>query len=163
MNKAVFLDRDGVINHDPGDYTKSWEEFRFNDHVMEALKAFQDAGFLLIIVTNQGGIAKGLYSLEEYDHLSEQMLKCFDDEGIRISEVYFSPHHEVTGKSLTRKPGSLLVERGIARFEVDPSSSFIIGDKERDIFAGEKAGLTGIQIPVNSSLLDVKDRILNHS
>ncbi len=163
MNKAIFLDRDGVINRDPGDYTKNWKEFEFNDDVIPALKSFQDAGYLLIIVTNQGGIAKGLYTLEDYDHLTKNMLQTFDRHGIKIEEVYFSPHHEVTGRSLTRKPGSLLVERGIYKYNIDPASSFIIGDKERDIFAGEKAGLTGIQIPVNSSLLEFKERILKDS
>jgi D-glycero-D-manno-heptose 1,7-bisphosphate phosphatase len=160
MNKAVFLDRDGVINHDPGDYTKSWAEFQFNDGLFDSLTAFQNAGYLLVIITNQGGIAKGLYTQADYEELTANMLQAFKDEGIHISGVYHSPHHEVTGKSLTRKPGSLLIERAVYRHNIEPKHSYMIGDKERDIFAGEQVGLEGILIPVNSSLLEIEQKIL---
>lgn len=160
MNKAVFLDRDGVINHDPGDYTKSWEEFRFNPGVFDSLRRFQEAGYLLIIVTNQGGIAKGLYSQADYEHLTARMLAAFEAEGVRIAEVYHSPHHEVTGRSLTRKPGSLLIERAVYKYNISPENSYMIGDKERDIFAGEAVGVQGIQIPVNSPLATIEQKIL---
>ena len=74
MNKAVFLDRDGVINHDPGDYTKSVEEFTILPNVLEALKKIQDKGYLLILVTNQGGIAKGMYSHDEVAKIHKYFL-----------------------------------------------------------------------------------------
>ncbi len=160
MNKAVFLDRDGVINHDPGDYTKSWDEFRFNEGLFDSLKAFQGAGYLLVIITNQGGIAKGLYTQADYDELTANMLRAFEEEGIHFSDVYHSPHHEVTGRSLTRKPGSLLIERAVYRYNIAPEHSYMIGDKERDIFAGEQVGLEGILIPVNGSLKEVEQKIL---
>lgn len=160
MNKAVFLDRDGVINHDPGDYTKSWAEFRFNEGLFDSLREFQKAGYLLVIITNQGGIAKGLYSESDYEALTENMLQAFKDEEIHITGVYHSPHHEVTGRSLTRKPGSLLIERAVYRYNIAPEHSYMIGDKERDIFAGEQVGLEGILIPVNSSLQEVEQKIL---
>lgn len=160
MNKAVFLDRDGVINHDPGDYTKSWDEFRFNDGLFDSLKAFQGAGYLLVIITNQGGIAKGLYTQADYEELTANMLQAFEDQGIHFAGVYHSPHHEVTGKSLTRKPGSLLIERAVYQHNIAPEHSYMIGDKERDIFAGEQVGLEGILIPVNGSLKQVEQKIL---
>ncbi|NND94154.1 MAG: HAD family hydrolase [Flavobacteriales bacterium] len=160
MNKAVFLDRDGVINRDPGDYTKNWREFEFNDDVIDVLKEFQDAGFKLIIITNQGGIAKGLYSQEDYDHLTKNMLEVMSRNNLEISEVYFSPHHDDYSRSISRKPDSLLFERALYKYDIDPLQSFIIGDKERDIFAGEKVGVKGVLIPVNGSLQEVKNRIL---
>lgn len=160
MNKAVFLDRDGVINHDPGDYTKSWEEFTFNDGVFESLKRFQEAGFLLIVITNQGGIAKGLYSQSDYERTTRLMCEAFEEQGIHIKDVYHSPHHDLTGRSLSRKPGSLMIERALYKHNIDPSSSVMIGDKERDIFAGEAAGVRGILIPVNSSLQAIESQIL---
>jgi len=160
-NKAVFLDRDGVINRDPGDYTYNWREFEFNPDLVETLKEFQDAGFMLIIITNQGGIAKGLYTLEDYQKLTRNMLEVFKSNGIKIQQVYFSPHHDEVGKSLSRKPGSLLLERAIYKYNIDPAESFMIGDRERDIFAGEKVGVQGILIQANSSLKLIKDRILN--
>ncbi|NNC82296.1 MAG: HAD family hydrolase [Flavobacteriales bacterium] len=160
MNKAVFLDRDGVINRDPGDYTKNWKEFEFNDGVIEVLQEFQEAGYLLLIVTNQGGIAKGLYTQEDFDDLTENMLEVMNRNNLTISEVYFSPHHEDYSRSISRKPDSLLFERGLYKYDIDPQRSFIIGDKERDIFAGEKVGLQGILIPVNGSLHEIKHRIL---
>jgi D-glycero-D-manno-heptose 1,7-bisphosphate phosphatase len=159
--KAVFLDRDGVINRDPGDYTYNWREFEFNPDLIETLKEFQKKGFLLIIVTNQGGIAKGRYTLGDYQELTKNMLEVFKSKGVTITEVYFSPHHDEVGRSLTRKPDSLLLERAIYKFNIDPAASFMIGDRERDIFAGEKVGIPGILIEANSSLTLIKDRILN--
>lgn len=160
-NKAIFLDRDGVINRDPGDYTYNWREFEFNPDLIETLKEFQDAGFLLIIVTNQGGIAKGRYTMEDYKELTHNMLQVFESNGVHIADVFFSPHHDEVGKSLSRKPGSLLLERAIYKYDVDHAASFMIGDRERDIFAAQKVGIPGILIEANSSLKLIKDRILN--
>ncbi|MGB1033243.1 MAG: D-glycero-alpha-D-manno-heptose-1,7-bisphosphate 7-phosphatase [Flavobacteriales bacterium] len=157
MNKAVFLDRDGVINHDPGDYTKSVEEFTILPNVLEALKKIQDKGYLLILVTNQGGIAKGLYSHKEVAKIHKYLLEECAKHEVKITEIYYSPHHDDFGKSLTRKPGSLMVERGLARFNVDPSRSYLIGDKQRDCDSGEKVGVKGILIPTNAPLMDYVD------
>jgi D-glycero-D-manno-heptose 1,7-bisphosphate phosphatase len=160
MNKAVLLDRDGVINHDPGDYTKSWEEFTFNPGVFESLRKFQAAGYILVIITNQGGIAKKLYTQNDYEFLTGKMRAAFEDEGLKISAVFHSPHHDSTGRSLTRKPGSLMVERALHRFNLNPADCYMIGDKERDIFAAEQVGVPGIQIPVNGSLSEIESQIL---
>ena len=80
------------------------------------------------------------------------MINAFADEGIVIEEVYYCPHHDSTGKCLCRKPGSLLVEKAIARFDIDASRSYFIGDRERDIIAGQSAGTKGILVEVNSDL-----------
>lgn len=159
-NKAVFLDRDGVINHDPGDYTRSLEEFHVLPTVFEALKQLQDAGFLLVLITNQGGIAKGQYTHEAVDKIHTSFVTSCAEHGIAITGIYYSPHHPDFGESLSRKPGGLMIEKACARYNIDPSVSWMIGDKARDIEAGNSAGVPGIQIPVNSDLIDVVPQLI---
>jgi D-glycero-D-manno-heptose 1,7-bisphosphate phosphatase len=91
--KAVFLDRDGVINVDKG-YVHRIEDFEFYPNVFKALKKLQDAGYKLFIVTNQSGIAVGYYTEEDFLKLTEFMLKEFEKEEIKIEKVYYCPHHE---------------------------------------------------------------------
>ena len=150
--KAIFLDRDGVINRDVLDYTWRIHDFKFLDGIFDACKELQQRGFLLIVVTNQGGIAKGLYSHQDVEALHSIMRKSFMDAGITLSEIYYCPHHDVKGKCLCRKPGSLMVEKAIARFGIDPSQSWFIGDRDRDIHAGKGAGVNGILVNVNDDL-----------
>lgn len=159
MNKAVFFDRDGVINHDPGDYTSSIEQFRILPGVFDFMKDCMDKGYYLIIITNQGGIAKGLYTHEDVSEIHQKLLFEASAAGIEIKDIYYSPHHDSVSNSISRKPGSLLVERALYKYKIDPGMSFFIGDKERDIFAGEGAGLKGILIPMNSNLSAISDLI----
>ena len=152
MRKALFLDRDGVINHDPSDYTQSWEDFDFLPGIEQFLKRKQDQGFLLILITNQGGIAKGLYSIETVNEIHRKMKAHFRSYGIEIAEVYYSPYHDDYSKSLSRKPGSIMIEKALARFELDPAHCVMIGDKMRDVECAENAGVRGVQVPVNADL-----------
>ena len=154
-NKAVFLDRDGVINRDILDYTWRLNDFSFLDGVFEACREFQSQNYLIIVVTNQGGIARGLYTHGHVAQLHQHMLQAFQKEGVNITEVYYCPHHDAHGKCLCRKPGSLLVEKALARFDIDPSASWFIGDRDRDIQAGAGAGVKGILVDVNSDLREV--------
>ncbi len=144
--KCIFLDRDGVINHDPGDYTWKLEEFIILKGVVEALAAFKQAGYRLVIITNQAGIAKGLYT-------EADVLACHDkmqrETGHLVDALYFSPYHPVATESLGRKPGSLLMEKAIARFGIDPGSSWMVGDKERDLIPAKKLGMRTILTPLN--------------
>ncbi|MEZ7887951.1 MAG: HAD family hydrolase [Flavobacteriales bacterium] len=161
MNRAVFLDRDGVINHDPGDYTKSLEEFIILPDVLEAFQLIKENNYRIILVTNQGGVAKGLYPLENvyeiHNYLRVEALKV----GVEIDEIYFAPYHDDYGKSLSRKPGSLMVERGLAKFQLNPAECVLVGDKARDVESGEKVGVPGIQIDVNGSLLEAMKKYFN--
>jgi D-glycero-D-manno-heptose 1,7-bisphosphate phosphatase len=152
MNKAIFLDRDGVINADMHDYTWRIGEFKILDGVFEACREFVNRGYMLIVITNQGGIAKNLYTHLEVAILHEHMLEKFREEGIQITEVYYCPHHDDFGKCLCRKPGSLLVEKALARFEIDPAASWFIGDRDRDMEAAKGAGVKGILVPANEDL-----------
>jgi D-glycero-D-manno-heptose 1,7-bisphosphate phosphatase len=154
MNKALFLDRDGVINHDPGDYTMSVEEFIILPTVVEALKIAQDKGFLIIVVTNQGGLAKGLYTESEVHAMHQKLRDTCQKSGVEITHIYYSPHHPDFGNSLTRKPESLLLERAIAKYRIDPSKSLMIGDRDRDVECARRVGVKGILIKTNDNLLD---------
>lgn len=153
--KAIFLDRDGVINHDPGDYTHSLAEFNVLPTVYEALKALQESGYLLILITNQGGIAKGQYTHQAVDQIHGAFRQECRSRDIEITDVFYSPHHPDYGESLSRKPGSLMIERACAKHQIDPSLSWMVGDKPRDIEAGNSAGVAGILIPVNGDLLQL--------
>ncbi len=155
MNKAIFLDRDGVINVERGDYTWLLEDFKLNDGLIEALKIFLERNYHLIVITNQGGIAKGLYKKEEVEYLHLHLARVLRNHGIELTEIYFCPHHPDTGNCICRKPGSQLLEKAIARFNVDASSSYFIGDADRDVEAGKKTGVKTIKIDPNSSLMSV--------
>ncbi len=163
MNKAVFFDRDGVINKEIGEYVYSEAQFVINDELIPALQRLQRNGFLLFIITNQGGIAKGLYSHEDVEKLHMHLLDSLKAHHIHISEIYYCPHHPDFGKCLCRKPDTLLLEKAVARFNIDVSQSFMIGDSERDIQAAEKLGIKGFQIQANTSILPICEKILvNH-
>lgn len=152
-NKAVFLDRDGVINRERDDYTYRMEDFIINEDVIDCLKIWSNIGYRIIIISNQGGIGKGIYTHEQVKMLHQFLREEFIKSGIIWTEVFYCPHHpEFTGKCLCRKPDSLLFEKAISKYGIDVEKSFMIGDKERDIQASSKAGIKGFLIEANSSL-----------
>lgn len=158
MNKAIFLDRDGVINVERG-YTHRLEDFVILPDLIEVLQLLQRRGYLLIIITNQSGIAKELYTQEDVEQIHVHLLEEFKKNNINISEIYYCVHHPDVSRCICRKPDSLFVEKGLARFQIDPGKSYFIGDKERDVEAATKGGVKGIQIPSNSSLKTILDQI----
>ena len=144
MNKCIFLDRDGVLNEDRTDYVYRVEDFIIPDGVPEALRLLKNAGYLLIVITNQAGIAKGLYTRNDvmacYDYLQSQ---C----GQLIDAIYYSPYHpNYNTASLTRKPDSLLLEKAIAKYNIEPNVSWMIGDALRDMQAGKRVGVRTVRI-----------------
>ncbi|MEZ0322892.1 MAG: D-glycero-beta-D-manno-heptose 1,7-bisphosphate 7-phosphatase [Hydrogenothermaceae bacterium] len=155
--KAVFLDRDGVINVDKG-YVHKIEEFEFYPNVFEALRKLQDAGFKLFVVTNQSGIAVGYYTEEDFLKLTDYMLKEFEKKGIKIDKVYYCPHHEngivpeYSFKCDCRKPESGMIRQAIKEFGIDPKKSFLIGDKENDILAAHKENIKAILVKTGQGL-----------
>ena len=160
LNKAIFLDRDGIINFDEG-YVTSLKDFRILPGVFETVKQFQDKGYLLIIISNQGGVSRKLYKQENVEEIHEHLLNEFQKYGIKISEIYYCIHHPLSdsGKCICRKPDSLMLEKAIARFNVDKSKSYFIGDKDTDMQAAEKAGVIGVQMETNASLKNVLFKI----
>ncbi|GAB3040254.1 hypothetical protein GCM10027185_49410 [Spirosoma pulveris] len=144
MNKCIFLDRDGVLNEDRTDYVYRIEDFIIPNGVPEALRLLKDAGYLLIVITNQAGIARGLYTRDDvmacYQYLQEQCGQLIDD-------IYYCPHHpKYDTESLTRKPGSLMLEKAMAKYDILPNESWMIGDALRDMQAGKRVGVRTVRI-----------------
>ncbi len=151
QKKAVFLDRDGVINVERGDYISRFEDFEILPHVAPGLQSLRDAGFIFIVITNQGGIAKGLYDVNELSKMHAYMESELLNIGVQFADIYYCPHHPDFGNCLCRKPHSLLVEKAISKHRINPENSIFIGDKPRDIACGEAAGVKGILIEPNEN------------
>jgi len=140
--KAAFLDRDGVINEDLG-YVSKIEDFKFKKGIFELLGLLQKLGFVLFIVTNQSGIARGYYTKEDFIKLSEWMLKELKKRGIEIKEIEFCPHHpDITGECECRKPKPGMILNLAKKYNIDLKNSIMIGDSDRDIQAAVNAGVT---------------------
>jgi len=138
---ALFLDRDGVINVEKN-YLHKIEEFEFIDGVFELCKKYQDLGYLIVIVTNQSGIARGYYSEDDFILLTRWMIDVFDRENIHISGVYHCPHHpDISGKCACRKPEPGMLLDAAEKYSIDLENSLLVGDSERDITAAHRAGV----------------------
>lgn len=138
MNKAIFLDRDGTINVEKN-YLFKIEEFEFLDGVVDGLKKLSDAGFLLIIVTNQSGIGRGYYTEDDYYQLRDYINGKLEEYNVKITAEYFCPHlidakiKKYAIECGCRKPKLGLFERAIEEFDIDVNASYAIGDKIRDL------------------------------
>ncbi|MDR1341971.1 MAG: HAD family hydrolase [Prevotellaceae bacterium] len=160
MQKAVFLDRDGVINSDEGRYYVYREEdFVLTPHLGEQLKRLQEAGFLLIVVSNQGGVARGLYGAQEVERLNNLLREQMAKYGVAPTEFYICPHHPDFGKCLCRKPLPLLVQKALARFDIDASRSYFVGDRESDMETARNAGVKGILVNRNAGIGEAVEEI----
>lgn len=147
QQKAIFLDRDGVINVEK-EYLHTIEEFEFIDGVIEALLYLQSLGFALFVITNQSGIARGYYKEEDFIILTQWMVADLAQAGVVISRVEFCPH----GPNSTcncRKPKIGMIEQIALHHSIDFSNSWIIGDKQSDIECGKNSGI-GHSIQVRS-------------
>jgi D-glycero-D-manno-heptose 1,7-bisphosphate phosphatase len=145
-HRALFLDRDGVINHDLG-YTSRVEDFVFIDGIFDLCRAAYLADYLLIVVTNQAGIGRGFYTEKDFLNLTKWMLERFETENAKLTEVFYCPYHPEHGvgrykrDSFDRKPnpGMLLSARG--KYEINLTNSIMIGDKDSDMQAANSAGV----------------------
>jgi len=138
---ALFLDRDGTINIDKG-YVHSIKDIEFQPGIFELVKEYAQKGYLIFIVTNQSGIARGLYTEIDYLQLTNEIAAAFLKRGITIEKVYHCPHHpEITGECSCRKPNPGMIIEAIQEYNIDPLASVLIGDSERDLLAGERAGI----------------------
>lgn len=162
MQKAVFLDRDGVINSDEGHYyIYKVEDFIINEGIIPSLKKLSEAGYLLFIVTNQGGIAKGIYSEYDVNQVHTHLLSIMKNEKINIEKIYFCPHHESVTVCECRKPNPFFINEAIREYNIDRNKSYLIGDSPRDIKAAIAAGIKGIKIDSNQNISPFCDQILN--
>lgn len=137
MNKAIFLDRDGVINKEK-EYLYKIEDFEFMEGCFDTLKTLQLKGYLLFIITNQSGIARGYYTLEDFNKLNSWMLKEFGKQNIKISQVEFCPHIS-SNNCNCRKPKTGMIDNILKNFEIDLDNSWLIGDKDSDIQCAKNA------------------------
>ena len=135
--KVIFFDRDGILNVDYG-YVCDPEKFEFVEGIIETLKYLQK-NYKFIIVTNQGGIAKGMYTFEQMSEMNEYLLEKYNQQGIKFEKVYYCSHHP-DEKCSCRKPESGMFEQAMKDFDIDVSQSWTIGDKETDCIAGKKVG-----------------------
>jgi D-glycero-D-manno-heptose 1,7-bisphosphate phosphatase len=160
MKKAIFLDRDGTINNNC-DHYYIWhkEELLLNPGVGEALAELRSRGYMLIVITNQGGISKGEFAAGDVEAVHVHLRSMLEREGISLDEIYYCPHHPMVESCLCRKPQPLMIEKALALFGIDPLSSWMIGDAERDVEAGKAAGLRTIFIEANSDLREVLGKI----
>ena len=142
-NKCVFLDRDGVLNKELGSYAFRKDHFDVIESVPSSLKKLKEAGYLLIVITNQAGIIKGLYKDEDVD-LCHSILQ--ESCGGLLDDLYFSPYHPDYTNSLSRKPKSLMWEKAIAKYSIDIEKSWMIGDKESDLIPAKSLGISTIRI-----------------
>lgn len=155
----MFLDRDGIINRELGDYVTHPDQFELNPGIAEAIKYANENGILAIVITNQGGIAKGLYTESVLEQIHEKMRSLLDKQGAKIDAIYFCPHHpEVSGACLCRKPGSLFIEKAVSHFGIDTSKSLMLGDRERDMEAAANCHIKGFLIEENRTA-DVKKTV----
>ncbi|MBV8938691.1 MAG: HAD family hydrolase [Alphaproteobacteria bacterium] len=146
MNKALFLDRDGVINLDTG-YPSAREEIVFLEHIFSLCRAAKEQGYLLLVVTNQAGIARGYYTEEDFEALMQWMQEQFTAQGCALDGWYYCPHHPEFGVGEYRtacecrkpKPGMLLT--AAKEWDIDMRRSILIGDKASDINAANAAGV----------------------
>lgn len=155
MGKAVFLDRDGVINIEK-EYLYKIEEFEFIDGVFESAIYLQKLGYKLFIITNQSGIARGYYSLDEFNKLSTWMMDEFSKKGVKIEKLYFCPHGPDDNCSC-RKPKTGMIDDALKEFDIDLAQSILIGDKISDIECAKNAKI-GLSVIVKSGhIFDEKE------
>ena len=146
MNKAAFFDRDGTINIEKN-YLYKVDDFEFIKGIPELIKKYNDEGYVVIVVTNQAGIARGYYTEEDMNilhrYINEQLAKI----GAHIDAFYFCPHHpDITGECNCRKPKTGMLEKAIQEWNIDVNQSILYGDKPWDIEAGEKCGIRSIYV-----------------
>jgi D-glycero-D-manno-heptose 1,7-bisphosphate phosphatase len=153
LKKAVFLDRDGVLNVDLG-YTYKLTDLRLVDGMIDGLKALREAGFLLVMITNQSGVARGFFSLDHVHAFNDALTAAIKSQipEFKFDAVMICPHHtdgkiaEFTVDCACRKPGTKLITDAAAKLPIDLKRSWLVGDKSSDIDCANNAGLRGIQV-----------------
>jgi len=158
MVKGMFLDRDGVINREIGRHTTSLAEFEVLPGVPAAIRAANEAGWKVVVITNQSGIDLGLYDHAEVERIHNYLHEMLSSAGVHVADILYCPHHPSKGRCLCRKPGSLLLERGAARNGIDLERSIMIGDRDRDIQAAVAVGVRGILVEANSHLGQILEK-----
>lgn len=153
MRPALFLDRDGVLNIDHG-YVHRWADFQWMEGARETVAAFNAAGWLVIVVTNQSGVGRGYYTEEDVAALHAAMAEDLAAVGGHIDAIYTAPHHPEAAVEAyrhpdppDRKPNPGMILRALSEWPVDKAASVMVGDKAADIEAATRAGIRGLLFP----------------
>jgi len=160
--KYLFIDRDGVVNKDPGGWTKTnyvtdWKDFHFVSGTLEALKILKDKGIKVIVASNQGGVNKGLYTKDELSKVNALMLKEIEKAGGAIEEVFYCIHKDEDNCDC-RKPKPGMLKMAAEKYGVDPKTTYFIGDAPKDISAGKRMGCkTVLVLSGKSSREEIED------
>jgi len=154
MKKAIFLDRDGVINLEKKDYVKSIKEFQIIHNVPKAIATLKEKGFLVIVITNQSAINRKLLTIEVLNEIHNHLQKILKNNNTSIDYFYFCPHRP-DEKCKCRKPNPGMILKAAQEHDIDMNQSFMIGDSLTDIQAAEKAGCEGILLNQNQTLLEI--------
>ena len=160
MEKAIFLDRDGTINVEK-DYIYKSEDLVFEEGTIEALKTFKNLGYILIVVSNQSGIARGYFTEKDLNIFNNNMNEILKKNGVEITEFYCCPHHpdgigEYKKVCECRKPNNKMIEEAIKKYSIDREKSYMIGDKTSDIGAGLKSKLKTVLVKTGYGLKDME-------
>ena len=160
MKKAIFLDRDGTINVEK-DYIYKSEDLVFEEGSIEALKTFKNLGYILIVVSNQSGIARGYFTEEDLNIFNNNMNEILKKNGVEITEFYCCPHHpdgigEYKKVCECRKPNNKMIEDAIKKYSINREKSYMIGDKTSDIGAGLKSNLKTVLVKTGYGLKDME-------
>jgi len=144
--KAVFIDRDGVVNLDRG-YVYKIEDFQFIEGIFDVCRLFQQNNYKIVIISNQSGIGRGYFTADQFNLLNTWMIDAFKKEGVFIERTYYCPHHPEKGigkykrECSFRKPNPGMILKAKKDLALDLKKSILIGDKETDIMAGNNAGI----------------------
>jgi D-glycero-D-manno-heptose 1,7-bisphosphate phosphatase len=157
--KAIFFDRDGVIIHEDGEYTFTPEKFKVLPLVGEFMAEMKKRGYKLFVITNQGGVGKGMYTKETVVELHKTLDNYLQQYDVSVERYLICPHHPSTSACICRKPDSLLLERAIYLYKLDVKACYLIGDRERDVEAAKKARINPLFLTSNSSLFSIIEQI----
>lgn len=159
LNKAVFLDRDGVINKKRDDYVKNVNEFEILANAPKAIKLLNDRNYLVIIITNQSAVNRGLLTSEELSKIHKIMSQELGKNSAYVNAIYYCPHRP-DENCPCRKPKTGMIERAIQEHSISKKLSWLIGDSESDIIAARQVGISGVKMKTNGNILEVVNRIL---
>ena len=159
MNKAVFLDRDGILCKELGRYLGGVDEFEILPHVPDLLNNLRKRGYLLIMISNQGVISRGELTLGQVNEMHSRLQGELTKVGAQLDALYFCPHHPEVEACICRKPEPLMIQKAMARYDIEPKSSIMIGDSPRDVEAAELAGVKGFMVKSNENWQSIIDRL----
>ena len=153
-NRAIFLDRDGVLNKDRSDYVKNIDELEIFPFIGKCIKQINEKGFLVIVITNQSAIGRKLITNTDVDNIHEFIQKYLEKYDAKIDAFYYCPHHPIDNCSC-RKPEPGLLIKASRDFSIDLKNSWMIGDSKTDIEAAKAAGCNSILLKKNQKLFDI--------